>query len=141
MSWGVDRRDFLKISGSAVAALALARCGGADGPAIGQFAGGVVSDYDVGTITRFSDGPFFVARDEGGLYAMSAVCTHQGCTVDAETNGLSCACHGSTFDLDGGVTGGPATERLEHYELTIDDVDAITVDTGAPVSAATRVSV
>lgn len=53
--------------------------------------------------------------DDGGLHAVSAVCTHLGCTVTwntAETT-WDCPCHGSRFTLDGAVLHGPAIKDLE----------------------------
>ena len=133
-----NRRDFMKVGGGAVALVALSRCGGNYEPSVGQFSGGNVADYAVGDIERFDAGPFFVVYDDGGFYAMSAVCTHQGCTIN--TN-MICPCHGATYDLDGAVTGGPAPQDLDHYDLTIDDVGDITVDTGQVVSASSRTPV
>jgi len=57
--------------------------------------------------------------DDGKLHAISATCTHLGCTVgfnDAERT-WDCPCHGSRFDVDGGVLHGPATHALEHRDL------------------------
>ena len=75
---------------------------------------------------------FVVARDANGLYAMSAVCTHAGCLLDDTSNtiaaGLSCPCHGSSFDGNGRVTRGPAGSPLEHYAVTIGADGSITVD-------------
>lgn len=55
-------------------------------------------------------------RDEDGvLHAVSARCTHLGCSVrfnDAERS-WDCPCHGSRFALDGSVLQGPAVEPLE----------------------------
>lgn len=57
-----------------------------------------------------------VHRDtEGGLHAVSAICTHMGCVVG--WNGVDrtwdCSCHGSRFGLDGSVIHGPAVSPLE----------------------------
>jgi len=105
-----------------------------------------------------------LVRDDGGAYAMSGICTHQCCLValceDAActsigTNpgecastaigmpastgtALICACHGSTFALDGRVLKGPATRDLPHYMLTFDNDDAL-VDVSQVVVAGTRV--
>lgn len=52
--------------------------------------------------------------DEGELHAVSATCTHMGCTVafnDAERS-WDCPCHGSRFDVDGAVLEGPANAPL-----------------------------
>lgn len=50
--------------------------------------------------------------------ALSAKCTHAGCTVQWQSNAeLSCPCHGSRFDLGGKVLTGPATEPLPLYAV------------------------
>ena len=47
----------------------------------------------------------------GDFKAFSAVCTHQGCTVNGVADGvITCPCHGSTFDIaTGDGEAGPAT--------------------------------
>ncbi len=59
-------------------------------------------------------------RDEdGGLHAVSATCTHKGCTVtwnNAERT-WDCPCHGSIFAADGSVIHGPARKPLPPAEL------------------------
>jgi Rieske Fe-S protein len=73
---------------------------------------------------------------------MSAVCTHAGCLLDDGAStivaGLDCPCHGSTFDGNGGVTGGPARSPLQHYAVTIAADGGITVDGSQAVSASSR---
>lgn len=50
----------------------------------------------------------------------SAVCTHQGCTIDLPQNNISsCPCHGSSYDTSGNVVSGPATENLQTYPTSI----------------------
>ncbi|MEV5754925.1 Rieske 2Fe-2S domain-containing protein [Actinoallomurus sp. NPDC052308] len=44
--------------------------------------------------------------------AFNATCTHQGCPVSYVGSGFHCPCHGSTFDQNGQVTGGPALTPL-----------------------------
>jgi len=54
-------------------------------------------------------------RDHAGhIHAVSAVCTHMGCTVafNRGERTWDCPCHGSRFDVDGKVVQGPATEDL-----------------------------
>jgi len=85
----------------------------------------------------------FVCRDEGGLYAMDAACTHIGTDVnfvDAST-GFVCPLHGSKFDFDGKVTLGPATLDLPHYELCTTDSGLLVVDTSKRVTEDTRLVV
>ena len=55
------------------------------------------------------------ARSASGVVAYSAVCTHQGCTVNGVSNGvITCPCHGSTFDLAGRVfKNKPAPDNLQ----------------------------
>ncbi len=53
---------------------------------------------------------------DGTLHALSARCTHAGCTVtwnNAERT-WDCPCHGSVFARDGTVLHGPAVEPLRH---------------------------
>lgn len=63
-----------------------------------------------------------LTRDPGGtVHGFSAICTHQGCTVDSVQNGtIMCPCHGSRFNADtGAVTEGPATRPLPAVPVTV----------------------
>ncbi|MET9341788.1 Rieske (2Fe-2S) protein [Nonomuraea sp. NPDC003804] len=53
--------------------------------------------------------------------AFNATCTHQGCPVSYVGPGFRCPCHGSTFDENGQVTGGPARASL--IEIPVKVVD------------------
>ncbi|MBJ8343503.1 Rieske (2Fe-2S) protein [Antrihabitans sp. YC2-6] len=56
----------------------------------------------------------------GEFLAFSSVCPHQGCKVDAITDGLIvCPCHGSKFKLDGTVDKGPARTGLPSVAIAI----------------------
>lgn len=59
----------------------------------------------------------FVEVARGRVRCMTAICTHLGCTVNAVETGFKCPCHGSTYDLDGRNTGGPAPLPLVYYRI------------------------
>ncbi len=59
----------------------------------------------------------FVEVARSRVRCMTAICTHLGCTVNAVETGFKCPCHGSTYDLDGKNTGGPAPLPLVYYRI------------------------
>lgn len=60
-----------------------------------------------------------IARDAaGGVYAISKVCPHLGCIVQATAAGFDCPCHGSRFGSDGAVLRGPAPKGLAWLRIT-----------------------
>ncbi len=64
-------------------------------------------------------GGFFLIADATGIYAVTSICTHNGCTVHLEDNkGFECPCHDSAYALQGNVLQGPAKLPLKHYEVT-----------------------
>lgn len=58
----------------------------------------------------------------GEFKAFSAVCTHEGCTVDqVKSNVIECPCHNSKFDgTTGEVTDGPAEKALPAKKVKAD---------------------
>lgn len=73
--------------------------------------------------------PLLVMALPGGTFAaVSAVCTHLGCTVaySASRNDVECPCHGSIFTTGGAVLQGPASLPLPAYPATSDGT-AVTV--------------
>ena len=63
-------------------------------------------------------GQVLLIDDDGITRALSARCTHLGCTVTVAEDGRSliCPCHGSEYDLDGTVRRGPAKHPLQPLE-------------------------
>lgn len=58
-------------------------------------------------------------RPDGRLYAVSAVCTHAGCTLRYSRDTLTCPCHNSTFDIPTGAPErGPARKPLATARVT-----------------------
>ncbi|UJA11136.1 iron-sulfur binding oxidoreductase [Streptomyces collinus] len=73
-----------------------------------------------GAVVRAGGERLAVHRDEEGvLHAVSARCTHLGCLVafNRAERAWECPCHGSRFDVDGGVLQGPAVHPLERHDL------------------------
>jgi Rieske Fe-S protein len=105
-------------AGNAAPASAGTPTGGAAGTAIAK-----VADIPVGGGTILADRQLVVTRPTAtDVQVLSAVCTHQGCTVDSVANGtISCPCHGSAFSLTGAVTSGPATQPLPPQRFTVAD--------------------
>jgi Rieske Fe-S protein len=58
---------------------------------------------------------------EGDFKGFTAVCTHQGCTVNQVADTINCPCHGSMFDITTGEpVGGPASAALAEIDLVVD---------------------
>ena len=65
-----------------------------------------------------------------GIYALSTVCTHLGCTpnwLEAEQK-FKCPCHGSGYYKTGVNFEGPTPRPLERYAITLADDGQILVD-------------
>ena len=56
------------------------------------------------------------------VIALSAICTHAGCSLNFESSSqlLTCPCHGSVFAEDGQVVKGPARIALTTYAASLD---------------------
>ena len=62
-----------------------------------------------------------VRISDSQVVAVSAICTHAGCSMDyaAGQGVLDCPCHGSQFATDGSVLRGPAVRPLRVYRVTM----------------------
>ena len=69
-----------------------------------------LTDLPRGAAVRFSTAAFdgYVVNDAGTIRALSAVCTHMGCTLAYRPawQDLRCPCHGASFDLSGSLANG-----------------------------------
>jgi Rieske Fe-S protein len=87
---------------------------------------------DVGGVaTVHVDGeeaPIFVIRAADREYvALSSVCTHRGCTVEATPNGFACPCHGSRYGRAGEVVRGPAARNLRRLSTSLSAANMLEV--------------
>ena len=101
------------------------------------------SQFALDTATYFNSQDSFVCRDNGGLFALTSICTHAGCTNSfrAGSNDFRCPCHGATFSFIGDATRAPAFSPLDHYALCIDNDGSVAFDTGTTVGQGTRLNV
>ncbi len=95
-------------------------------------------EYAVGSVTGVPEARAYILRDAKGLYAISAVCTHLGCTVNKNGENYECPCHGSRFNNGGYVLKGPAQFPLERLELSLSDDGKVVVDTSKKVEVDVR---
>jgi thiosulfate dehydrogenase [quinone] large subunit len=84
-----------------------------------------VSAVAVGSSTSFTtpngSAAYLLRPSTDTFLAFLAACTHQGCPITPEDSGFRCPCHGSSFDGDGQVTGGPATKPLTRVPVQVVD--------------------
>jgi menaquinol-cytochrome c reductase iron-sulfur subunit len=120
----------------------------------------------LGPVAEFPDGlkflpdeRLFVFREGNTFHAISAVCTHLGCTARAEalgspetrqvgggslrlTHRFQCPCHGSKYNGDGSNISGPAPKPLPWYELSLSPDDGqLVVDLAREVGHDFRLTV
>jgi len=123
----IDRRDFVMRAAAALAAVALAACGGdsltspssvtsttftlANYPALSSVGG-------VATVT-VDNVPLAIVRTSSTTFAaFSRICPHQGATIDVTSGGFQCPRHGATFDKNGNWIGGERTSDLAEYPVS-----------------------
>jgi cytochrome b6-f complex iron-sulfur subunit len=122
--------------------------------------------FKIGTPDQFGEGAkfledrrLFIFRNKNTFYAMSAVCTHLGCTVKMErlnqakkvkvgsrefeeSAEFHCPCHGSKYRGDGTNYAGPAPRPLNCYKLEVAPEDGqLVVDLSQKVGRDFRLTV
>ncbi len=147
----IERRDFLGLSAAASAGAAglFAMVGALRLPMPSvfpesnpRFKIGIPDQYAVGSVTYLSDRRVFIFRDDDGIYAISAICTHLGCIAhQREDGGFACPCHGSQFTKDGKVEGGPAPRALEWLEVSLAPTGELVIDASRQVQLGARFTV
>lgn len=77
---------------------------------------------NTGKVFRFGSRPGLLVRGANGEYhALSAVCTHLGCTVQyrEDLKRIWCACHNGMYDLNGKNVSGPPPRPLDEFEVQV----------------------
>lgn len=134
------RRDFLTFAGVGACACAAAGAGLVtldflkpkvlfEPPT--KFVAGTPIDFPEGTVRFNREHHAYVIGTSGGVYAMTAICTHLGCITRylSDQNIIACPCHGSRFDIEGNVLHGPAPRPLPWLDVAEDAKGELVVDT------------
>ena len=129
----VDRRGFIRISsiaGLTVAAVGLGRLFPKSAAAtVSATPQNIIEDSSLSigetfNFTSKSGSPAVLFKSKTGVYAYSAVCTHEGCTVqyNSASKNLQCGCHGAVFDpeSDGNALSGPTNKPLPKIKVAVE---------------------
>ena len=141
------RRKFCQASGLVIAGAILPSQAGCLGGQETFFNGGAASSVKMNDAVevQIPDHFAYVCRDAGGLYAMSAYCTHAHCVLQFNSVatgmplGFLCNCHDSTFDYNGQNQTAPAPAPLTHFKLVVDTNGNLFIDPSTPVDPTDRV--
>ena len=130
----LDRRGAIRISALSLGAVAAALVGKAftkvsetsNTTVTGSSQIIELAKINIGETHQFalSDGmPAILFRTKTGVFAYSATCTHEGCTVayQSSNKSLYCPCHGAEFDpfKNGDVITGPTRDALPTVKVKI----------------------
>ena len=85
-------------------------------------------DFPPGNQKLVTSYKLVINSTEKGMFAMSAICTHLGCTVGGVEWGYQCPCHGSKFDRNGLVIRGPAVKPLPWFKIAQSPDGMLVVD-------------
>ena len=126
----LDRRGFIRVS--TVAAIAIAGAGlgrilpkslpGSSAGPQNVIKGAALKVGQTHNFVSKAGTPAVLFRTKNGIFAYSAVCTHQGCTVqfNSASSKLQCGCHGAVFDPfnEAKVVAGPTNTPLAKIEVS-----------------------
>jgi len=96
-----------------------------------KFKIGYPGDFGFGVDTKFQNQfRIWVVRNTEGIFVISAVCTHLGCTPDwkPSENKFKCPCHGSGYDPEGVNFEGPAPRPMDRAHVALAPDGQIEVD-------------
>jgi len=100
-----------------------------------MFIAGKVNDFKVGEVILLRKEKTYIARQEGGFLALSAICPHLNCIVNWNQilKKFECPCHGAKFNTNGEVVEGPPPRPLDIYSLKIVE-EKLVVDTSSAIT-------
>jgi nitrite reductase/ring-hydroxylating ferredoxin subunit len=106
------------------------------------------SAIDVGAPSTFvldkpiynSTGRFFTVRDAGGIYALTARCTHEGAVCTILTGQYRCPRHAALFKYDGTIVSGPVSKELQHFSVCLLANGHVGVDSTKVVAKTVRLA-
>jgi nitrite reductase/ring-hydroxylating ferredoxin subunit len=120
----MNRRGFIRSAAIAAGALIFGRAQSAAASSPKKIV--QASKFPIGSSQKFvaaNGSPAFLFRTKTGVFAYSAICTHQGSTVDYLKAGkkLVCPTHGASFDpFNGGkLVSGEAKGPLAKINVSI----------------------
>ncbi len=95
-----------------------------------RFKAGRPTDYPDDTATFIDEVRLFVVRKGDTYRAVSGICPHLGCTVNAVADKLPFLCprHGSHFDANGAVVSGPSPRGLTWFLVTMSKDGRLVID-------------
>lgn len=105
-----------------------------------RFSIGKPDDFPAGSRLALDNRRICVVREGNKLAAISTTCTHLGCIVGLSETGFACPCHGSRFDHDGTVTGGPAPRPLPWYKVSLAPNGELEVDKDVEINPGSYLS-
>jgi len=106
-----------------------------------RFTIGKPDEFPPGTKLALEERRVCVVREGNRMAAISTTCTHLGCIVGISDTGFACPCHGSRFDADGNVTGGPAPKPLPWFKVTLAPNGELEIDKDAEVEPGSYLNV
>ncbi len=109
--------------------------------AASRFSIGHPEEFVRGTEKIITQRNVVIVATQDGVAAISLVCTHLGCIVARTAQGFSCPCHGSDFDDQGKILGGPAPKDLPWLEVSRRADGKLQVDLKQEVALGTFYSV
>lgn len=104
-------------------------------PAVANLGGDEIVACKVGDLKAnsskvfpFGSRPGILLLTADGQYrALSAVCTHLGCTVQykSDSHQIWCGCHNGFYDLSGRNVSGPPPRPLEEFEVHVRGTEVV----------------